>query len=80
MGLAKHVRHLVLGHVDPVLLEERCDFTHVERAAPICIELLEHVVNNVVGLDLSACAEVVRVCVLHSSGSKPLFEDRCLEL
>lgn len=59
--------------MDAILLEQSCDLTAVECAATICIQLREHIIDDVIGLDLGEGLVVVAMGVLLCAGFEPFF-------
>ena len=74
LRICKHVSDFRLLHHDSVLPKQGCDLAYVQRAAPIFVELVKHLFDVKVSLNLAGCLVVVGQRSAGVTRYKPAFE------
>lgn len=79
LRLAEHISYLFNRHIYAIFNEQGSYFAAVQRPTTILIELLEHIVDDIVRFNLRSSAIVMLMRILSSSCFEPRLVILCLE-
>ena len=72
--ICKHIGHLLFTHKNPIFFKQGGDLLNWQSTTTILVQLLEHLVDMHLWLDLGGCLVVTLVRSVLVSSLKPTFE------